>query len=301
LTGHNFNYSSSFFRMTAVNPPANQASSVKPLNDQVGRVFIIAYKENTEVLEGAIAYEGLSCEVVRQQPNEAYRGYSPSYLTLMNHRNAWAKASQESKASLIVEADFVPVVGMGKLPMPYDATRPDAGLAWLYTCAPQVYTVTPEGYAQGFSTSMVAYIVTPTSAQRLVEFAEEILAKADPTAYTTWDSEIEKFLRLKGLKSYIAFRNFGEHGGRPNPEHRQHGLSTAHRADVLYGELAFMPAYAAGDRATVRFWWARSQARAKGIVRLLAGKFVRPKVIRESTVKGRILSFVIRRHLSWPI
>lgn len=279
--------------MNPVNSVVNQAAKVPSLVEHIDTVFIIAYKESTEQLEAAFAQEGFRCEVLRQEQNENFQGYSPSFLCLMNHRRAWERAIQDGKPTLVVEADFVPVVGFGQRPLPFNPAQPDVGITWLYTCAPQVYSVTALGHAEGYSTSMVAYIVTVAAAKGLVELSEQIRDTVGPQAYSAWDSGAESFLRDRGLKSYIAFRNYGEHGGRPNPEHHQHGLSKVHRADVLYGKLAFSPLYATGES----FFQARLKARAKGMARLLAGKFLRTKVVRESSVPLRILSFAIRRQL----
>ena len=64
---------------------------------------------------------------------------------------------------------------------------------------------------------MVAYIINPKSAQYLIDFAEEIKAKQGGDVYSTLDSDIDFLLRRKKLKNYILFRNYGEHGGLPNP------------------------------------------------------------------------------------
>jgi hypothetical protein len=205
----------------------------------------------------------------------------------------------ESKPTLIVEADFVPVLGFGKLPLPFNLNQSNVGVCWLYTCAPQVYSVSAEGYAEGFSVSTVAYIVTSQSAQYLLELAEEIREKVGATAYSSWDSTIDGFLRAKSLKNYIPLRNYGEHGGIPNPEHHKNGLSATHQADVLYGKLAFVPLYAAGENSRqLKFLSVRLQARLKGIARLASGKFLRVPVVQRSSVPGRLVSFAVRRHLS---
>lgn len=271
------------------------------LQRHLARVFIVAYKEDTQPLETAMAEAGLPCEVLRQEHQDDYKTYSPSYLALLNHRRAWERAVAEDRPVLIVEADFVPVVNFGQLPLPFDPQQTNVGVAWLYTCAPQVYSVSDQGYAQGFSTSMVAYIVNPTSARHLIAHAETIRQQFGPTAYSTWDSEVDTIMLRQKLKNYIPFRNYGEHGGRPNPEHSRNGLSRVHRADVLQGKLAFTPPYACTTNSRLVWLQARLQARLKGVARLLSGKFVRRKVLRESSTPGRILSFAIRRHLTWPL
>ena len=91
---------------------------------------------------------------------------------------------------------------------------------------------------------MVAYLLTPAGAQVLLELAEKIAESPGPTQYSTWDSKIEEFLRVRKLDGYLPWRNYGEHGGKPNSEHKKAGLSSVHRADLLYGKFAFTPIYA---------------------------------------------------------
>ncbi|NEP58954.1 MAG: LPS biosynthesis glycosyltransferase [Symploca sp. SIO2G7] len=285
--------------MKVINSVANPISQSHQLTDCIGKVFIIAYKESTQLLEETLAKEGLPCEVLRQQPQLEYKNFSPSYLCLLNHRRAWEEATQQSKPTLIVEADFVPVLGLGKLPLPFNPHQTDVGVSWLYTCASQVYYVSPDGYAQGFSTSMVAYIVTPYAAQYLIELAEKVKQEIGTSNYSSWDSEIDSVLLAKQLKNYIPFQNYGEHGGLPNPEHHRHGLSKTHRADILYGKLAFVPSYAVeGGNSQLKFLSVRLQARLKGIARLVIGKFLRVPVIKGSSTPGRLISFAVRRQLS---
>lgn len=281
--------------LSAVNSKQNSSQLI----DCIGKVFIIAYKESTQLLEEVLTLEGFPYEVLRQEHRAEFENFSRSYLCLMNHRRAWGKAVCESKPTLIVEADFVPVVGLGKLNLPFNPKAPDVGISWLYTCAPQIYSVSTEGYIEGFSTSMVAYIITSYSAQCLLELAEEVTQKLGATAYSSWDSSIDSFLRLRKLKNYIPWRNYGEHGGLPNPEHRQNNLTATHRADILYGKLAFRPLYASGKSGgQLKFIWVRLQARLKGIARLAIGKFLRVPVIKGSSVPVRLISFAVRRQMS---
>lgn len=282
----------------------SMAALSHPMSDvlvsSIGKVFIIAYKESTQPLEEAFAREGLECEVLRQTHRPEFQEFSPSYLCLLNHCRAWQYASRASQPTLIVEADFVPVLGFGQLPLPCSVQEANLGIAWLYVCAPQIYSISQDGYAEGFSTSMVAYLVSPQSARCLIDLVKEIQQKYGATHYSAWDSGVDQFLRDRHFKNYIPFRNYGEHGGRPNPEHRQHGLSPAHRADVLYGRLAFMPMYATENskNPSLNYFWARLHARLKGMARLITGKFLRLKVLHHSTVPVRLLSFSIRRQLT---
>lgn len=274
-------------------------SHVIPLVEGIDKTFIIAYKESTELLEQTLTNEGFSYEILRQQHQPEYKDYSPSYLCLLNHKRAWEIAAQQSKPTLIVEADFVPVVGLGHLPLPFNSHQPDVGVAWLYSCAAQLYSVSKEGYANGFSASTVAYIITPKAAKCLIELQDKIKNNPGPTVYSSWDSTVDNFLRANQFKNYIPFRNYGEHGGLPNLEHYRRGLSKTHRADVLYGKLAFVPMYVANNNNNwLNLFQARLQARLKGIARLLSGKFIRIAVIRGSSVPMRLIGFAVIRQFS---
>ncbi|MEB3295344.1 MAG: hypothetical protein VKJ24_19495 [Synechococcales bacterium] len=264
------------------------------LNQGFDRAYIIAYQEDTTSLETALQQEKIRPIVLRQTADPALAETSGSYRCLLNHHRAWQTIAASGMPGLIVEADFVPVQGMGQLPIPYPWQHAETGVAWLYTCAPQIYHISEEGstigYAEGFSCSTVAYLVTPPAATQLLDLLDWVRSQFG-TQYSAWDSQLEGFLRQRGLKSYIPFRNYGEHGGVPNPEHRQHGLSSFHRADVLYGKLAFKPDYAQGDHG----WKTRLQARCKGFARLLMGKYLRSQILRRSSTPQRLLQFALLR------
>ena len=185
------------------------------LCDFAPRAYVIAYKEDTDTLCGTLTDQGFDCQLLRQAPNPDYRGYSPSYLCLLNHTRAWRDIIDRQQTAAIFEADFVPVKRMGRLPVPCDLkpSRPGAGaesetpqpidtlgVAWLYTCAPQVYSVSAAGKAIGYSASTVAYLVSPKAAEVLLEHAESIRQNPGPTSYSSWDSEMESKLRASGLE-----------------------------------------------------------------------------------------------------
>ncbi|MEM7794886.1 MAG: LPS biosynthesis glycosyltransferase [Cyanobacteria bacterium P01_C01_bin.118] len=261
------------------------------LVDCIGQTFILAYQEDTEQLVAFLRNTGCQVEVLRQVHRSEYKNYSRSYLCLLNHRKAWERALLSNKPTLIVEADFVPVSNFAQLTVPYDPADEQLGIAWLYTCAPQIYTITDGGYAQGYSTSMVAYVVTPKSAWQLIELAESVRADPGPETYTAWDSGIEYYLRDRNFHNYVPWRNYGEHGGIPNPEHQQNNLSTTHRADVLYGPLAFQPPYG-------NLLKQRAYGRVKGMGRLLLNKYLRGPVLRSSEQPVKLLKFAIGRQLT---
>lgn len=265
------------------------------LIDYTSKLFIIAHQEDTSRLADTLEAEGFDCAVQRQvhQPEQA--DFSRSYLCFLNHIETWKWVAEHQQPAVIIEADFVPVRRMGQLPLPFNPNQTDVGMAWLYTCAAQVYDISPERHAQGYSSSMVAYVMTPQAVPSLLQLFERISQAPGPKHYYPWDSDLDKTLLANGLRNYVPFRNYGEHGSdNPNPEHYAHRLGRTHRADVLYGPLAFKPAYAdtEGFRRT-RLW-----GRTKGILRLLVGRYVRPYVLRRAEVPLEILSFAMRRHLS---
>ncbi|GAB4133288.1 MAG: hypothetical protein Fur0046_03890 [Cyanobacteria bacterium J069] len=279
------------------------SSSAPPLllKDIIRQALIIAYQEKTEPLEQTLAAEGWHTKLLRYERSPATNSYAAIYCCMMNHRRAWVLAAAEPQPTLIVEADFVPVVGMSSLPLPMDLTQPTTGMTWLYSCAAQIYSLSPDGFAEGFSTSLVAYIVTPAAARCLCGLADWV-QEHHGTGYFNFDSEVDKYLRSHGFKNYLSFRNYGEHGGIPNPEHRQHGISGVHRADVLAGPLAFRPLYAGTDHNwRSRYLWIRLQGRIKGIGRLLLGRFLRPKLLRTARAPGRMLRWAIARQLAWRL
>jgi hypothetical protein len=289
-----------------------QSPTIQPLVHYLGSTVILAYREPTDRLETTLNQAGCRCTVLRQTHQPGYDTYARSYLCLLNHRQAWALATQSAQPTLIVEADFVPVQNFGQLPPPFDPSDSDLGIAWLYTCAPQVYSMRDRTYALGYSTAMVAYVVTAHSARLLMALADQIAVDPGPTAYSPWDSGIEYYLRDRNLRNYVPFRNYGEHGGLPNPEHQQNRLSKVHRADVLYGPLAFVPLYAcqwsaaptgqAAGQAPVNRWiWFKERAygRLKGLGRLLLTKYLRWPVLKGAAQPWPLLSFALRRQ--WTI
>jgi len=279
--------------------PKILAKNMSSIKDAIDQTIILAYKEDTHPLETFFLEQKFDCQVIRQKHKTDYKGYSPSYLCMLNHYSAWLQVIASNQPTLICEADFVPVRTLATLPLPYEPSLSDVGIAWLYTCAPQIYNVSPDNYAIGFSTSMVAYILTPAGAQHLIQLVDQITKHPGPTQYSTWDSNVEEFLRTRGLNGYVPWRNYGEHGGKPNPEHKKAGLSPAHRADVLYGPLAFAPLYTAMQPYPgLNVLCSRLKARIKGLGRLALGRYLRLPVLAESTTPLKMLQFAISRQLT---
>lgn len=281
---------------------AQPGQAPRRLVDHIGPTLIVAHREDTTPLETALTQAGCRVTVLRQVHRPEYQDYARSYLCLLNHQQAWERAEQSAHPTLIVEADFVPVVNFGRLPVSFDPEDTDLGIAWLYTCAPQAYAITANGYAVGYSTAMVAYVITARSAAVLRQRAQEVTTDPGPYRYSPWDSGLAYYLQDRGFRNYVPFRNYGEHGGLPNPEHFQNRLSRTHRADVLYGPLSFRPSYAcdtpSGQARFWRCWQGRGYGRGKGIARLLLGKYVRLPVLTSAQRPLPLASFALRRQLT---
>lgn len=76
---------------------------VPSIGSFIGQVFIIAYKENTDLLEKTFKKQCLEYQVIRQPAlNQTDQGYSPSYLCLLNHKRAWHKIVTLDKPCLVI-------------------------------------------------------------------------------------------------------------------------------------------------------------------------------------------------------
>lgn len=81
-------------------------------------VLVVSHKEDTSNLVATLQAEGFSVTEVRGPYPAESSDWSPSTRCLVNHTNAWRIASERTSLTVIVEADFVPVIGFGKLPFP---------------------------------------------------------------------------------------------------------------------------------------------------------------------------------------
>lgn len=242
------------------------------LGEAVERVFIVAHTEDVSPLERALLAEGFSSEVIRPSYTERELQYSNIAKCLLNHRNAWRRCADRQMLCMVAEADFVPVIGLAGLPLPFPLERRSEALGWLYACGPVLYDLEEDGYVRGHAAAPVATVMGPRTAQALLDFAEEELDAHDPMRYFPFDTHIRDYLARRGIHSYLPYRNYGEHGGIPNPEHGNAGLTKTHRADVLDGPLHFMPAYARGSR--MAFAMTRLQAKIRGVGRLATGRYL---------------------------
>ena len=112
------------------------------------------------------------------------------------------------------------------------------------------------------------------------------MGRPDPGAYRPWETYLGIFLRKeRGIRNYFTTRQYGEHGGLANPEHRQSGARAWHEADVLAGRLAFLPAYAKGSRALYRL--RRLRGWSRGFLRLVTARFYDPRFVNAGRARGR--------------
>jgi hypothetical protein len=265
------------------------------LRQACGRVYVVAHKENLEALEAALVAEGFTVDPVRGPYTEEELSFARQMKCLVNHANVWKRVASGSETAIVVEADFVPVRGFGKLPLPFPAStefmsgtdRDDGRFGWLYSAGSTLYGFDGHGYPYGHGNATVAYALTPRAAQHLLAFAERELAAVEPGAYRMWETYLGIYLRKEvGVLNYIPIYQYGEHGGVENPEHRAAGIRGWHQADILWRKLAFRPAYANGS--TVRYRAIRLRGWARGFARQVTLRYFDPRYVNASSARGRI-------------
>ncbi len=254
--------------------------------DCITKVFIIAYKEDTSLLEVALKKERfLSISVIRPLYTQTELEYSRMSRCLLNHKNAWTKCCENDGLSMVLEADFVPVIGMGQLPLMFDFNKRESAWGWLYTGGARLYELDKNNYGRGHSACPVATIMGSKAARVLIDFVDNEFVKHDPREYTIWDTYIRMYAQKYGIMSYLSYRNYGEHGGIPNMEHSAAGIKPTHRADVLWGPLHFLPLYAKGS--VIQFIFSRIVAKMRGVARLLVGRYIELALLKESDISSR--------------
>jgi len=256
------------------------------------RVLVVAHREDTSQLRQALEGEGFAVEEVRGPYTAQQENFSAIMRCFVNHANAWRKVVEYGEPAIVVEADFVPVRGLGRFPVPSPKDEEGNCLPYLYAVSPEIWDLARPDIARGHAGGLVAVLIYPKIAALLLQyFDEEILA--NPTgAYTPFDSKLGYWLLERKVQSYFPYRHYGEHGGIANPEHARAGLGRPHQADVLQGKLAFRPMYARGSIA--RYWRVRCRARFWGMARLLCGRYLPARDFRRSS-KWPMLRYVVGR------
>jgi hypothetical protein len=200
-----------------------------------------------------------------------------------------------------MEADFVPCMGFGKLPLPFgwslSCHKPRFG--WLYSPGSILYGIDPEGFPHGHGGTMVAYVLDSLAAKALLEFYEKEMETSQPNQYRLWDTHLGIFLRWeKGVLNYIPIYQYGEHGGIPNKGHKNRWIKGWnrkirgwHQADILWNKLAFLPIYARRSHFIYRIF--RGRAMLRGWVRVLTLRFFDPRYTNADSTRGRLFMLVL--------
>jgi hypothetical protein len=235
--------------------------------------MIIAHREDTTALVNALTREGFSCEEVRGPYTDAEREYPLQIRCLINHQNAWQRISNRNGYFMVVEADFVPVRGLGELPLPFVPAAERKAMAWLYSVGPVIYHVDKDSEAiYGHNAGTVAYVLDSTVAKECLSLYAEEMKHPRRDEYRAWEVRLPiRLRREKAVRCYIPHRMYGEHGGITNREHSVNKVRGWHEADYLVGPLHYLPAYARGNKWV--FYVRRFRGRARGIYRFICGKY----------------------------
>lgn len=280
---------------SASREPRSGAGSPLLLRDVARRAYIACYREDVSRLLSLLVSEGIAAEEGRAVYSEEEVTWSASIRCLLTHRAIWRRIVANDEMSLVVESDFVPVQGFGGLGVPVGwVERP--GFAWLYPTGPSFYRLDGTGAAIGDAGGTVAYLLDGRVANALLDFATELLDVHDPATYRGWDTEFRTYLRHgRGIPTYVPHRDYGEHGGAPNPEHFGRTRTPTSRSECLVGPLSFLPDYARGSRA--RFLAVRLKWKLRGLARLALGRTL-PLSSYRNAVDPRLLRFAIGRLLT---
>lgn len=243
-----------------------------PLLGIAPRVIVVAHQEDTTQLRSAFLHEGFAYQEVREAYSPREQGYSAAVKCLINHASAWRLVTQDRGFVIVVEADFVPVCGIASLPLPFVPEPGVPAMAWLYSVGPVIYHVDNHGAIHGHNAGTVGYVLDRHAAAALLALYDNEMVKREPGRYRSWEVSFPIALRWeRGIRCYIPYRMYGEHGGLANPEHRQSGVRSWHEADALAGPLHFLPPYAGNSRITYKL--RRLRGRLRGFYRLLCGKY----------------------------
>jgi hypothetical protein len=253
---------------------APEGDASRALKEVVGRSYVLAYREDVTQLEEALSREGLNPTVLRAKYTALEATYARATRTFLAHHSAWLRAAEHDGYTLICEADFVPCVGVGAMPTFWPLSDP---LAWgyLYQGSPRLLAlIGRKPYLRGHCAPLVAYVVNAPVARVLCDFFHYEMGRHDPTQYFPFDAYLQWTAMGRNCSAFIPEKHYGEHGGLPNPEHREFGIRRAgqHRADNLAARLHFLPQYTRNSRFT--FLKVRAHGRLLGLARLLTNRWI---------------------------
>lgn len=262
----------------------------------VNKAYIVWNGEDVHQLTSCLSSENLEIELVSREYTSRELSFPAQIRCLLNHSNCWRKISESSSPGLVVEADFVPCSRFGSLAVPFDRSLDIPILAYLYAIGPVIYHYDGIGGFFGHAAGGVAYILTPVAASAWLELLEDHQRNRDFSQYYQWDVEMPRELwHQKGVRIYIASKSYGEHGGIPNPEHKNNGVTSWHQADSLVRPLAFLPAYAQNN--VWRYYLFRAISRSRYIYKFLVGKYFDnwPRFFTLKPQRRKKLFFALRR------
>ena len=243
------------------------------LSDVIKRSIVLCYKEDVTDLRRELDRGGLPSIELRPSYTQDELRLPANTRTFINHRNAWEIAARSDGYTLICEADFVPCLGMADMPVFWPLDNP---MAWgyLYQGSPRLLSIV-QGRLRGHCAPLVAYVVNNKVAETMLQFFSEEMKQLENGIYGNFDAHLQWSVMGKGAEAYIPMKHYGEHGGKPNPEHASLGTlprAGRHRADILAAPLAFLPQYAEGSKA--KYWRTRLEAGALGWMRLASGRWI---------------------------
>jgi hypothetical protein len=248
---------------------------MRRLREIVGRSIILCYREDPTKLVEVLDREGLNPIVQRQVQSPEMSGWTSNAKTFKNHHDAWQKCVEFESWTLICEADFVPCQGIGSFPAFWPLDNKNTW-GYLYQGSPRLLApVGSDRYLRGHTAPLVGYVINSAVARIFNRFYDHEMQTHNPTEYWSFDSHLQWFAMGEGAEAYIPFTHYGEHGGRPNPEHRLlggHRRGGTHRADNLTRPLAFLPEYAEGSITKYRL--ERAKSRLMGLGRLMMGRWI---------------------------
>jgi hypothetical protein len=247
--------------------------AVMSISDVVKQSYILAYREDVTALVAALANEKLNPTVLRASYSDEELLYARSTRVFISHYRAWQLAAHNNSYTLICESDFVPCVCLGSFPV-FWPIGDSSTWGYLYQGSPRVLALIGDGdYLRGHCAPLVAYVINAHIAHILCDFFCDEMNRYDPKKYFTFEAHLQWFVMGRGGKAFIPRKHYGEHGGLPNPEHREHGIPRAgrHRADNLAARLYFRPQYAEN---WIKYIAVRICSHMRGLARLLSNRWI---------------------------
>ena len=259
------------------------------LSEVVSQSYIVCHKEDVTELRDALSREGLNPSENRLAYSDKEKAYHSSTKCFLNHASVWHEAATKAGYTLIVEADFVPCRGLGSFATFWPVEDVEAW-GYLYQGSPRVLAlIGPSEFLRSHCSPTVSYVINSVIAKKLIKFYEYEFGRHDPHKHYTFESHLQWWMMGQGGRAYMPLRHYGEHGGRPNPDHAAvANLSRQgeHHADNLAAPLQFLPAYAEGSR--LKYLQVRAVSKLHGLARLATGRWISVTDAYDLSVRDRL-------------